>query len=123
MNQPDQPLGNDLAHAILAQWLNTLLHESCLTTLQRCCGSLRWCEEMEESRPFFSDVDVLEKSAAIWNTLDLCDYQEAFASPPQNPESPSTVSSLNEHLGDKEIAIAAAQELAAITRRLKNLIG
>lgn len=72
-----------LAHAPLAEWLNGLPHESFLDTLQQCCASSRWCEEMEESRPFFSDSDVFQKSELIWNHLEQSDWIEAFAGHPQ----------------------------------------
>ena len=72
-----------LIKASLADWLNPLPQSDCLETLQTCCASSRWCEEMEEARPFFGDDDVMKKAVKIWNDLDDSDWMEAFEGHPQ----------------------------------------
>lgn len=72
-----------LVEASIADMLNALPHESVLQTLQSCCASTRWCEELEETRPFFNDDDVLNKSAQIFSRLEESDWLEAFEGHPQ----------------------------------------
>lgn len=67
----------------IADRLNPLPQDDCLQTLQQCCASTRWCEEMEEARPFFGDDDVLTKADQIWQRLDESDWLEAFEGHPQ----------------------------------------
>ena len=80
----DPPDDEDLMiEASLADWLNPLSHSDFLEALQTCCASNRWCEEMEEARPFFGDDDVHKKAIQIWNGLDESDWLEAFEGHPQ----------------------------------------
>ena len=72
-----------LVNASLADRLNALPHGEILKTLQSCCASARWCEQLEEARPFFGDDDVLNKSAQIFSGLDEADWLEAFQGHPQ----------------------------------------
>ena len=72
-----------LIEASIADFLNPLPHSDFLETLQTCCASSRWCEEMEEARPFFGDDDVQKKAIQIWNGLDESDWLEAFEGHPQ----------------------------------------
>ena len=72
-----------LTEASLSDRLNPLSHSDFLETLQTCCASSRWCEEMEEARPFFGDDDVQKKADQIWNGLEEADWLEAFEGHPQ----------------------------------------
>ncbi len=72
-----------LVDASIAEMLNALPYETILQTLQTCCASARWCEELEESRPFLNDDDVLNKSAKVFSGLDESDWLEAFEGHPQ----------------------------------------
>ena len=72
-----------LVDASVADFLNALGHDDFLQTLQTCCASAHWCEQMQESRPFFSDDDVLNKSDRINSQLDESDWLEAFEGHPQ----------------------------------------
>lgn len=81
----NKPADSDqtLVDASIADMLNALPHDKILQTLQSCCASARWCEELEEKRPFFGDEDVLNKSAKIFSGLDESDWLEAFEGHPQ----------------------------------------
>ena len=72
-----------LVESTIADLLNSLPQEKFLDTAQTCCASTRWCEELQESRPFFGNQDVLNKADEIWNRLDETDWLEAFEGHPQ----------------------------------------
>lgn len=49
----------------------------------QCCGCTKWIELMASSRPFRDKHDVLEKSNAIWNSIDNYFRVESFLHHPR----------------------------------------
>ncbi len=54
-----------------------------------CCGSSEWARRMTASRPFASEIELMETAAAIWNDLEISDWLEAFAAHPKIGETKS----------------------------------
>lgn len=48
-----------------------------------CCGSRRWAEIMELSRPFGSEEELFARADEIWGSLDNAEWLEAFAAHPK----------------------------------------
>lgn len=51
--------------------------------LLRCCGSIRWVEQMLSHRPFPSAEALHAFADEEWNSLDRGDWLEAFAAHPR----------------------------------------
>ena len=103
----------NLIDASIADMLNTLPYETILQTLQTCCASVRWCEGLEESRPFLSDEDVLDKSAKVFSALDESDWLEAFEGHPQigNIETlPAKYANTKAIAGDEQSGVQSASQ-------------
>ena len=52
-----------------------------------CCGSTKWARRMTASRPFASEIELMETAATIWNDLETADWLEAFAAHPKIGET------------------------------------
>ncbi|MEP7149380.1 MAG: 2-oxo-4-hydroxy-4-carboxy-5-ureidoimidazoline decarboxylase [Acidobacteriota bacterium] len=52
-----------------------------------CCGSMRWASRMAASRPFISEVALIETAGNIWKDLETTDRLEAFSTHPQIGEN------------------------------------
>ncbi len=65
------------------QRLNGLSHQEALEHFRRCCGTVRWCTEMAERRPFADPGSVHATADQIMDKLSDCEWLEAFACHPQ----------------------------------------
>jgi allantoinase len=63
--------------------LNSLPTNAARDTLLRCCGSLRWADDMAARRPFRSEAEVFGAADEVWFGLDRADWTEAFAAHPR----------------------------------------
>jgi OHCU decarboxylase len=57
-----------------------------------CCGSSRWSKGMASSRPFASEIEIIDKAVSIWKDLETSDWLEAFAAHPKIGESKAAAS-------------------------------
>lgn len=64
-------------------WLNGLNASAASSELQRCCGSLRWAEQLAARRPFESMDELLRQADDVWWHLSETDWKEAFAQHPK----------------------------------------
>jgi 2-oxo-4-hydroxy-4-carboxy-5-ureidoimidazoline decarboxylase len=62
--------------------LNGLSLSEASERLHRCCGSVRWVEEVLRRRPFASLADLFEAAEQGFAVLSRDDYREAFADHP-----------------------------------------
>ncbi|NDC64148.1 MAG: 2-oxo-4-hydroxy-4-carboxy-5-ureidoimidazoline decarboxylase [Planctomycetia bacterium] len=62
---------------------NALPREAVLQELERCCGSHRWCEQMEARRPFKNFVALQDAASEAWRALSAEDWLEAFRHHPR----------------------------------------
>jgi 2-oxo-4-hydroxy-4-carboxy-5-ureidoimidazoline decarboxylase len=98
---------------------------------RRCCGSTRWSCEMERSRPFDSEVAVLDAAGTIWWALEPADWLEAFGAHPKigardapGPEQSATAAwSKAEQSGIERAAAGVLERLAEVNRRYEARFG
>jgi 2-oxo-4-hydroxy-4-carboxy-5-ureidoimidazoline decarboxylase len=64
-------------------WLNGLNASAACSELQRCCGSLRWAEQLAARRPFDSMDELLRQADDVWWHLSSAEWKEAFAHHPK----------------------------------------
>jgi OHCU decarboxylase len=60
--------------------LNKAPSKEAESDLLSCCGSRAWVRQMIEARPFNNFADLLKKAEAIWWSLTVQDWLEAFSS-------------------------------------------
>lgn len=65
----------------LAQ-LNEMNHEQAKAFFMQTCTASRWCALMNDSRPFSSTSDIVNKATTHWLTMKEADYLEAFEGHP-----------------------------------------
>ena len=63
--------------------LNSMPHDEVVKALLQCCGSKRWAEQVETSRPYASLAALISKANDIWWSLQSDDWLEAFRSHPK----------------------------------------
>ena len=63
--------------------LNQMSPDEAKAVLARCCGSGRWVDRMNASRPFVSRAALFEAADRIWGQLGEADFREAFAHHPK----------------------------------------
>jgi OHCU decarboxylase len=63
--------------------INAWTADKALASFKRCCGSDRWCDEMESARPFESEATLIATAERIWWGLSEADWLEAFAAHPR----------------------------------------
>lgn len=63
--------------------LNALDPKGARAELMRCCGSIRWAERMEASRPFANKAALLAEAEKVWWGLEHQDWLEAFSHHPR----------------------------------------
>jgi 2-oxo-4-hydroxy-4-carboxy-5-ureidoimidazoline decarboxylase len=64
-------------------WLNALPAGEARAALLRCCGSPRWAEAMQRSRPFHDAEELRSAAEQIWQGLGRRDWLEAFGQHPR----------------------------------------
>ena len=64
-------------------WLNELPPEQAEAEFLKCCGSTAWAKRMTAQRPFSSVAAVLSEADAVWSTLEVDDWLEAFRCHPR----------------------------------------
>jgi 2-oxo-4-hydroxy-4-carboxy-5-ureidoimidazoline decarboxylase len=67
---------------VLSDW-NKLDEKSAIEKVLPCCGSTRWARGLAKARPIPNEAELLERSDAIWRSLSLVDWDEAFRSHPK----------------------------------------
>jgi len=75
-----------VASEVLFAW-NALEPEAAATEILPCCGSIRWANELVQTRPVGDEMELFECSDAIWRALSPADWDEAFRSHPKIGES------------------------------------
>ncbi|WP_299874768.1 2-oxo-4-hydroxy-4-carboxy-5-ureidoimidazoline decarboxylase [uncultured Cocleimonas sp.] len=78
--------------------LNKLTKEQAIDAFMQCNTSHRWCERMEQSRPFSDSQSLLEKADEVWALSTKADLLEAFEGHPEI----GNVSSLREKYRNTE---------------------
>jgi len=68
---------------MIAAHLNALTEEDACATFHRCCGSIRWAQEMTAARPFVDDEMLFKRADEIWLRMRKDDILEAFTHHPQ----------------------------------------
>ncbi len=63
--------------------LNGLSPDDARVALARCCGSRRWVDRMNASRPFPTRAALYEAADRIWGELGNEDFREAFTHHPR----------------------------------------
>jgi 2-oxo-4-hydroxy-4-carboxy-5-ureidoimidazoline decarboxylase len=63
--------------------LNNLKSSEACSLFTGCCHCERWALEMEKSRPFKSEVDLLETAELRWANSTMSEKLEAFAGHPR----------------------------------------
>jgi allantoicase len=79
--------------------------------LLRCCGSHKWAEAMASRWPFASTETMLEEADAIWHSLDVEAWVEAFHAHPRIGERTSSAVSREEQSGVASASAAQREEL------------
>jgi OHCU decarboxylase len=92
----------------LAQ-LNTLPRGECVRSLQQCCSSRWWAEELADRRPFADVAAVLAAADDVWNECGPDAWREAFAGHPRIGESKaaSETSATQQKWSEGEQSVAA----------------
>lgn len=62
---------------------NRLPEPDAEAALRQCCVSTRWIEQLCAARPFASLAELQQQASAIWSTLAMPDYLEAFEGHPR----------------------------------------
>jgi 2-oxo-4-hydroxy-4-carboxy-5-ureidoimidazoline decarboxylase len=68
---------------VLLADLNTVDTATAIRELLRCCGSVRWAEQVAAARPYSSLEQLLATAGMAWSSLDRGDWLEAFAAHPR----------------------------------------
>jgi allantoinase len=76
-----QPSGRDLGGGL--DRLNGFDLDSARSELLRCCGAVRWAEQMAGLRPFADVGQLLDAAELVWRGLTPSDRLEAFAAHPK----------------------------------------
>ncbi|OLE53325.1 MAG: OHCU decarboxylase [Acidobacteria bacterium 13_1_20CM_3_53_8] len=63
--------------------LNKLARVEAEAEFLKCCGSVKWAEEMASARPFEDFQELLVKADSTWWGLDEIDWLEAFSHHPK----------------------------------------
>jgi|SRR5579863_2835465 len=82
----EQSGGHNGAKEILARW-NLLPIEEAARSIQLCCGSKAWAQEMAARRPLVDEAALLAASNEAWKSLSRSDWMEAFHAHPRIGES------------------------------------
>lgn len=72
---------NDLK--VGCDFINQLPKQQALDAFMQCNTSQRWCERMEQSRPFSDNQSLLEMADQHWKVATEDDYLEAFDGHPE----------------------------------------
>jgi len=70
------------ASEVLFGW-NEMDEKSAIAEVLPCCESSRWAYELSRARPIANESELLERSDAVWRSLSLEDWDEAFRSHPK----------------------------------------
>jgi OHCU decarboxylase len=70
--------------------LSSLSPEEAESEFLKCCGSTLWARRMVLERPFNDLQELLTKADAVWWSLDMEDWLEAFSRHPKIGEKEST---------------------------------
>ncbi len=105
------------AKDILARW-NLLPVDEAARSIQPCCGSKAWAQEMVARRPIVDEAALLASASNVWKSLPRSDWMEAFRAHPRIGESrasqPSPAQSANwsaqeqQNVTDSEAAVKNA---------------
>jgi len=90
------------ANKVLADW-NMLDEDTAALAILPCCGSVHWARQMTQSRPIVDEKDLCDRSDAIWLSLPVSDWEEAFRSHPR--------------IGERKDAATATQQSAKWSRQ------
>jgi 2-oxo-4-hydroxy-4-carboxy-5-ureidoimidazoline decarboxylase len=63
--------------------INSWTVDEALSSFRRCCGSVRWSEQMAQLRPFCSETSLFEAAESVWRSLAPADWLEAFTAHPK----------------------------------------
>jgi allantoicase len=72
----------------LTSAINQLDSAAAIEAFKRCCGSVRWAEQMEAARPFLHFGSLLSTADRLWWTLSSRHWLEAFGHHPRIGEDP-----------------------------------
>jgi OHCU decarboxylase len=76
-----------------------------------CCGSARWAMRMASSRPFASEIELIDTASAIWNDISTDDWLEAFSAHPKIGETKASNTRFGEWSKGEQAGMNAADEL------------
>ena len=90
------------ANKVLAEW-NMLDEDAAVAAILPCCGSSCWARRLVQARPIADETELFDRSDAIWLSLPLSDWDEAFRSHPR--------------IGERKDAATATQQSAKWSRQ------
>jgi allantoinase len=76
-----QPSGRGLGGGL--DWLNGMGLDTARSEFLRCCGAVRWAEQMVVLRPFANEDQLLDAADIVWCSLAPSDRLEPFAAHPK----------------------------------------
>ena len=108
---------------ILAEW-NHMETSAAASAVLACCGSSRWANQVVSSRPFASMETLLESANAVWWSLDVQDWLEAFLKHPKIGEKITLSSwSADEQRGMQKAAHGTMERVAGLNQRYEEKFG
>jgi 2-oxo-4-hydroxy-4-carboxy-5-ureidoimidazoline decarboxylase len=117
---------------VLARW-NPLDPANAAREILPCCGSQAWADAVALRRPFTDEASLTAASAAIWLSLPVEAWQQAFDSHPRigqsHPQTHATPESLHWSAQEQRAAIsdsavqAVKLKLEAANRRYEEKFG
>ena len=104
--------------------LNQLAPAQAVGEFTRCCGSSRWAAAMTDARPYASLDEMQMKGDAIWASLGVNDWREAFAAHPKiGQQGPVSSWSAAEQSGMQSAGDEAKAKLAALNAEYEARFG
>jgi OHCU decarboxylase len=112
-------------------WLNELSPEQAEAEFLKCCGSTAWAKRMTAQRPFSSVAAILSEADAVWSTLGVDDWLEAFRCHPrigekkaeQDQSAAAKAWSEQEQSGTRDSAQGVMETLAEGNREYADKFG
>lgn len=103
--------------SVLEIW-NAMSEEAAADAILPCCGSRAWARAVAARRPLHSEEALLAASDAVWQSLDVTAWDEAFRSHPRIGQKKSvgeaTTQSLQWSAGEQNAADMSDEEVQAL---------
>ena len=111
--------------------LNLLQPAEAETEFLKCCGSIKWAQQMSRRLPFRGERELFETAEKVWWALSPEDWLEAFRSHPkigeQKPDTATSASALlwsrKEQQGVADASADTRELLAELNQRYEEKFG